>query len=82
MCKVDKVRINEMLMLTTRSRVEICLRTSRKCGSSVGSRDAQKLDVTVITAPTTNAEGMMSNFKTPLDRLPTACDAFTLSVQW
>lgn len=55
-------------------------RTSRKCGSSVGSRDAQKLDVTVMTAPTTNADGMMSNLIRPLDRLPTACDAFTLSV--
>lgn len=55
------------------------MRTSRKCGSSVGSSDAQKLDVTVIMAPTTKAEGIMSNFIMPLDRLPTACDALTPS---
>lgn len=53
--------------------------TSRKCGSSVGSRDAQKLDVTVMMAPTTNAEGIMSNLTIPLDRLPTACDALAPS---
>lgn len=54
--------------------------TSLKCGSSVGSSDAQKLDVTVMTAPTTKADGIMSNLIKPLDRLPTACDAFTSSI--
>lgn len=54
--------------------------TSLKCGSSVGSSDAQKLDVTVMTAPTTKADGIMSNLIIPLDRLPTACDAFTSSI--
>lgn len=54
--------------------------TSRKCGSSVGSSDAQKLDVTVMIAPTTKAEGIINNFIIPLERLPTACDAFTSSI--
>lgn len=54
--------------------------TSRKCGSNVGSSDAQKLDVTVMIAPTTKAEGIMINFTIPFDRLPTACDALTSSV--
>lgn len=53
--------------------------TSRKCGSSVGSSDAQKFDVTVMMAPTTKAEGISSNFIMPLERLPTACDALTSS---
>lgn len=54
--------------------------TSRKCGSSVGSSDAQKLDVIVMTAPTTKAEGIISNFIKPLDRFPTACDAVLSSI--
>jgi len=33
-----------------------------------------------MTAPTTKADGIMSNLIIPLDRLPTACDAFTSSI--
>lgn len=59
--------------------IKNALRTSRKCGSSVGSSDAQKFDVTVMIAPTTKADGIMSNFIMPLERLPTACEALTSS---
>ena len=34
-----------------------------------------------MTAPTTNADGIRSNLVMPLDRLPTACDAFTSSIK-
>lgn len=33
-----------------------------------------------MIAPTTKAEGIINNFIIPLDRLPTACDAFISSI--